>query len=468
VLPSGKNVHPEDIEGHYLRSPLVEELAVLGVQDAVEGRSGAEKLAAVIVPDFEYLRQAKIANSKEAIRHDLDNLGRELPEYQRVRDYIIRAEPLPRTATRKIKRFQLKKELESNGASSEVKESRAWQLSDDDRRALETTVGRAVTAAIRQNSRDAGLIHPRMNLEIDLGLDSLARAETFAALEQAFSTEFEADEAATALTVEAVIELVNRHGGGDVKDVSVSLDWSQIVQKADSTVAEIQPVLQKRPIFGPFVWTAYRLFNLVCRLFFRLEVEGLGNLTSLRSMSTNSAFLVCPNHQSFLDPFVVCSNYPLSIFRDTFHVGASEFWEGRFMRWLARLLHVVPVNPDTELMRAMRAGAAGLKCGKVLHIYPEGERAFDGKLHEFKKGAAILAAELDLPIVPVALDGLYKVWPRRSWRIRLAKVRVRFGTPFYARDVCKNPGPAASPDVYESVISHLKMTIADMIDDMRR
>ena len=51
VLPSGKNVHPEDLEAHYLKSPLVEELAVIGVNDENE-RSGAEKLAAVVVPNL--------------------------------------------------------------------------------------------------------------------------------------------------------------------------------------------------------------------------------------------------------------------------------------------------------------------------------------------------------------------------------------------------------------------------------
>ncbi|HEX2640195.1 MAG TPA: AMP-binding protein, partial [Pyrinomonadaceae bacterium] len=90
VLPSGKNVHPEDVETHYLKSPLVAELAVIGLSDDENQRAGAEKLAAVIVPDFDYLKQAKIANSREAIRYAFDNLGRELPEYQRIRDYIIR------------------------------------------------------------------------------------------------------------------------------------------------------------------------------------------------------------------------------------------------------------------------------------------------------------------------------------------------------------------------------------------
>ncbi|MEO7539627.1 MAG: AMP-binding protein, partial [Pyrinomonadaceae bacterium] len=132
VLPSGKNVHPEDLEVHYLKCPMVEEMAIIGIEDESEARAGAEKLIAVVVPDFAYLKQAKVANSKEAIRHALDNLGRALPEYQRVRDYIIRAEPLPRTATRKIKRFQLKKEIETGVIAADVNESKTWESSAED------------------------------------------------------------------------------------------------------------------------------------------------------------------------------------------------------------------------------------------------------------------------------------------------------------------------------------------------
>ena len=104
-----------------------------------------------------------------------------------------------------------------------------------------------------------------------------------------------------------------------------------------------------------------------------------------------------------------------------------------------------------------------------MHIYPEGERGFDGQFHEFKEGAAILATELNVPIIPVALDGLYRVWPRHSWRIRLAKVRVRFGTPFYARDILPATAAGLTPsEKYTLVIDHLKRMIVEMVDDMRR
>ncbi|MEP6947547.1 MAG: AMP-binding protein [Acidobacteriota bacterium] len=462
VLPSGKNVHPEDLEVHYLKCPMVAELAIIGVADESEAFAGAEKLAAVVVPDFEYLKHSKIANSKEAIRHELDTLGRELPEYQRVRDYIIRVEPLPRTATNKIKRFQLKKEVESGVISAETKEVKAWEFSAEDSALMETPAARAVVAAIKQNAHDPEVIHPNMNLEIDLGLDSLGRAETFAALEQAFSTEFEGEEASQALTVGNVVELVNKHGGETTEALSLDLNWGKILREADDEFPEITSVLKTRPFFETLAYSVYKVFWLIFKVFLRVEVHGLDELKKL-----DAPYLICPNHQSFLDPFVLCSNYPYKLFRKSFHVGASEFFTNSLMRYIAKMLNVVPVNPDTELMRAMKAGAIGLKNGMVLNIYPEGERAFDGELHGFKKGAAILATELDLPIVPVALDGLHKVWARGTWKIRASKVKISIGKPFYAKDVLAGQTPSTDEEAYAAVTEHLKQTITSMIHQLR-
>ncbi len=477
VLPNGKNVHPEDLEVHYLKSPLVEELAVVGVEDPSIGRAGAEKLVAIVVPDFEYLKREKIANSQTAIRFDLDNLGRDLPEYQRVREYIVRAEPLPRTATRKIKRFELLKEIKAGtiGEIKERKQEKEWKIQPADAAMLESPAGTIVQAAIRRNKPEIESIHPEMNLEIDLGLDSLARAEVFAALEQALSCEFEAEQASQALRVRDVIELCSKFAG--VGAVSTELlNWGKILRTSDDDIPELRPVLRERPFFKPFAFVVVKSWYLFWKLFTRLEVIGKENLTALfdgksqianrKSQMVPNAFLICPNHQSFIDPFVLCSVYPYSVFSRIFHVGASEFFESRFMKWVARMIQIVPVNPDTHLMKAMKAGAIGLRHGRILNIYPEGERAFDGELHEFKKGAAILASELDLPIVPVALDGVYKVWPRNSMRIRPAKVRIMIGEPFYAKDVA--PGEMPDEERYAAVTKHLKSEIARMIGELRK
>jgi long-chain acyl-CoA synthetase len=153
------------------------------------------------------------------------------------------------------------------------------------------------------------------------------------------------------------------------------------------------------------------------------------------------------------------------VLEKTFHVGASMYFTNTAMAQLAHLINVVPIDPDTELLRAMRAASTGLRAGKILNIYPEGQRSFDGQLHDFKKGAAILATELKLPIVPVALDGAFRIWPRKSWRFRLAKVRIRFGEPIDAAAIS-----STEPDEevgYEKVTVELKQRIQQMLDEMR-
>src|SRR5204863_9268767 len=104
----------------------------------------------------------KIANSKEAIRYALDNLGRELPEYQRIRDYIVLAEALPRTATRKIKRFELKKQIESGDIGGGDHETKDWKLTPADAAFLDAGVARTVISAIQQHVDDGDSIHPAM------------------------------------------------------------------------------------------------------------------------------------------------------------------------------------------------------------------------------------------------------------------------------------------------------------------
>jgi long-chain acyl-CoA synthetase len=464
VLPNGKNIHPEDLEVHYSKTPMVGEMCILGVKDETSNLAGAEKLVAVVVPDFEYMKKNSIANAREAIRHEFDDLGRELPEYQRVRDTIVRAEPLPRTATRKVRRFEVAKEIANNKfASSDAPLVKKLEFTGADTALMNAPIGRQLTKLVKQNSEqaEADAIHPTMSLEIDLGLDSLSRAEVFAGLEQAFGIEFDGDEAANALTVREVIELAEKHAGGaNAEIVETDFNWGKIVRESDERMPEVQGILKSRTLGMALVYTVFKFFNLIARLFFRLEVSGKENLAAMKR-----PYIVCPNHQSYLDPFLVTSEYAFDNFKNSFAVGASQFFESKFMQSLAAFLNTVPIDADTQLLKAMKAGAVGLKHGKILNIFPEGARAFDGELHEFKKGAAILAVELDVPIVPVALDGFYKVWGRSSGKINLSKTQIRYGKPFLPREVITED--MTDEAQYAAVTAHLKSEIERMLGEMR-
>ena len=100
-------------------------------------------------------------------------------------------------------------------------------------------------------------------------------------------------------------------------------------------------------------------------------------------------YIISSNHQSYLDPVLMSAFLPWQIFRNLFAVGTSEIFGSGFMRRLARWLRVIVVDPDSNLVPAMRAGAFGLKHGRILILYPEGERSIDGTPRTFKKGAAI-------------------------------------------------------------------------------
>ena len=72
-----------------------------------------------------------------------------------------------------------------------------------------------------------------------------------------------------------------------------------------------------------------------------------------------------------------------------------------------------------------------LRQGKILCVFPEGTRARDGKLHEFKKGVGIIARELNVPIVPVAIRGTYEMLAPGKTVPVPAKVTVTFGKPIF-------------------------------------
>jgi long-chain acyl-CoA synthetase len=478
VLPSGKNIYPEDVEAHYARSPLISEISVLGVSDEAGKFAQAEKLCAVVVPDFEYLKANHIANAREAIRFELDNLGRELPEYQRAREYIVRAEPLPRTATRKVRRFELHSQIEAlRNVAGQTPDLRQFTFTAADRKLMDSPAGRALASAMRRHGPDDGIIHPKMNLELDLGLDSLARAECIISVEQALGVNFESTVVAAALAVGELINLV--HDGKAVKGRigrSVPLDlgatdqapakgpytpWREILANSSTNSREMNTILERKRLITIIAYLVLRSVYLAARLLFRIEVSGLNIVTQL-----HPPFLICPNHQSYLDPILVCSVYPHNTLRHIFHIGASEYFATFFTSQLARLINIVRIDPDLNLLRAMRAGATGLRAGKVLNIYPEGQRSFDGLLHEFKKGASILATEINVPIVPVALDGVYRVWPRKSWRIGLAKVKIKFGEPI--SPATQLPEGVAGEAAYEMLTGVLKERIQLMLDEMRQ
>jgi long-chain acyl-CoA synthetase len=222
VLANGKNVYPEEIEAHYLQAPYVKEICVMALE-ARPGDPTSERLHAVVVPNFELLRERKIVNSKEVIRLDVEALSHKIASTKRLGSYDIWQEELPRTTTRKLKRFEIEKKVrelkQKGGGDSDVGAEgigteKEKPLTADDQLWLEREdVKRALTIVQESSRNQLDAIHPAHNLELDLGLDSMQRVELLTALEQQLGGEVPESQLAEIYSVRDLIDAILASAG---------------------------------------------------------------------------------------------------------------------------------------------------------------------------------------------------------------------------------------------------------------
>jgi len=425
ILANGKNIYPEEIEAHYRQSPYIKELCVTTI--AQDDRPAGERLYAVVVPDMDVLKERKVVNVGDMLRFEIEGLGARLPSTKRVLGYEISFDPLPRTSTGKLKRHEIVRRIsharaEAQAAATDAAAA-AWPDDAHTQDALEIA---------RQRVGGSAVMRPSSNLELDLGLDSMSRVELLNEFEQRFGIKVPEDETHHIFTLGQLIEAVRPREGAVAAASAPVESWATLLRDLPpDTDPVLRNVLADRSLLRPVLFTGSRLLRPA---FGRVEVTGLEHLPR------TGAFLICPNHQSYVDAFVLHSILPYWVQARLFFVGAAEYFSSPLTAAMARAINLVPVDPDANLVPAMKAGAFGLRHGRILVLFPEGERSIDGTVKRFKKGAPILSRHLDVPIIPVALRGAYEVWPRNAsyqWRGALPgnrhRVRMAFGPPFRVR-----------------------------------
>jgi long-chain acyl-CoA synthetase len=461
VLSNGKNVYPDEIEAHYLKSEFIKEIAIMGLEGTPG--EGGDRLHAVVVPNFDALRQRKIVNAKEVIRYDIEGLSTHIASTKRIGSYEIWQEDLPRTTTRKIKRFEVEKKVRANQAVSQIAgnseltaekpltaDEIAWLDQPDVQRGLKI---------VRETARSAPpTMRPTLNLELDLGLDSMQRIELLSRLEEELGGNIEESQLAEIYTVRDLVDAVlasAASGAGSPGTRVTFAGWKAILAE-DPDDPDVLALAHPSRVNDTFWYVVTRLLQVIALDRFDLKYSGLEKLPK------SGPFILSSNHQSYLDPLIMASVLPADIFLHLFAVGTSDIFGQGFMRRLARSIKTVVVDPDANLVPAMRAGAFGLRHGLSLVLYPEGERSIDGTPRIFKKGAAILSIHLQVPIVPVAIDGFYEVWPRSQPFRGFAPLKMVFGDPIYPP-----PESEASEAAYEKLTADLKARIVEMWETLR-
>ena len=160
---------------------------------------------------------------------------------------------------------------------------------------------------------------------------------------------------------------------------------------------------------------------LAAKVYFRVSFRGTGNIP------LNGPLIIAANHVSYADPPLLS----LPFRRPIFYMAMAPLFQNPVFGWFLRRARGFPVKLESADPRATREAVRALQSGEVVLIFPEGGRAYDGRLRPFKPGAFRLACSLRVPVLPVTIVGAYEAWPAHRVFPRPGRVTITYHPPIH-------------------------------------
>lgn len=163
------------------------------------------------------------------------------------------------------------------------------------------------------------------------------------------------------------------------------------------------------------------IFGIFFTIFYRWRIYGQEHIPK------EGPFIICSNHLNWFDPVVVgCA---VSRRLKVHFMAKQELFRSRFVAYFLQKGGAYPVNRQIADPKAIRHSFQLLSENKVLGLFPEGTRSKTGRLQKAQNGTALIASRDCVPIVPVAIEGTYRIFRPLSVRIgppfRLDKLEYR-------------------------------------------
>ena len=391
ILSNGKNVQPSEIEYKLEKyDKLVKEAAV--VQDG-------DKLRAIIVPQplwASTLTDSEVASRLK--REVLEPYNMTVSAYKKIMSVLVYRGELPRTRLDKLQRYKLGAILkEGQGARDKERESKAEPTCEE---------YRLIKSFIEQ---EKGIkVHAADHVETDLALDSLDKISLQTFIENTFGTSVGVDEMPGFPNIEALASYVAKQ---KTRMEAEDVDWHQLLTGSVDSLSL------------PSSGLAYRIVSRILKglfsLYNRLKIKGQKNVPA------KGACILAPNHQSYADAPLVLAGLPWSELGEYYFYATEEHVKSQYRRKMAAQSNVI-VMERANLKNSILKLAKVLREGHRVIIFPEGARTHDGGTVPFKKTFAILAKELNVPIVPVCIRGAFEALPRGSSFMRPEHIEVNF------------------------------------------
>ena len=371
VLSNGKNIDPEKLENKVIEKSkkLIKELGVFGHND---------KLVAIIVPDLLECRKQGITNIKAYIKNIVEDYNLTVHNYEKILDYKLYEEELPKTRVGKLRRFMLPElYLKTNVKKKKVEEpdNEVYRLLKDYIKKL-----KGIEA------------QPEENLELEIGMDSLDIVEFFAYVENSFGIQLDEEKFSEISNLKSLSEYINEKA---TKIESGEVDWKKIIEAA--------PPVEEKNRWATRVLRP--LFDLTIKLYFRLKRVD-------RDKLSNKPQIFVSNHQSFIDSLVLGSLLPAGILYNTIFLAIDWYFKKGILKLLVSHGNVVLIDINKNIKKSVEEIAGNVKAGKNVLIFPEGARTKDGKVAEFKKVFAIIAKELNVDVQCLGIKGAFEAYSR--------------------------------------------------------
>lgn len=173
-----------------------------------------------------------------------------------------------------------------------------------------------------------------------------------------------------------------------------------------------------------------RIQHRIARLWARILVWGAGCSLQIRgaeNLRKSPVAVYASNHTSYMDTPVIFASLPFQ-FRI---LAKKELWPIAFIGWYLDRSGQIPIDTNNPRATLSSLGIAvkALRAGMPLFVFPEGGRTPTGELQNFLSGAAYLAIRAQVPLVPIALSGVYDLLPIHTRHLYPSQLTLTVGEP---------------------------------------